>query len=109
MTSQVMIQPDDVLLEIREGMPVFDRYDEKVGTVRYVRYGDDSADETVPSDDPRVDNAPKALRARMLKSGYFRINNGLLRRDRYATADTIARVADDGIYLNTSKDMLMTL
>jgi len=104
-----MIHPDDVLLEIHEGMLVFDRNEDKVGTVRYVRHGDDSADDMTPSDDSRVDNAARALRARMLKSGFFRINNGLLRRDCYATPDVVAWVADGGVHLNVAKDLMMTL
>ncbi|MCC6613337.1 MAG: hypothetical protein IT320_07645 [Anaerolineae bacterium] len=109
MTSQVMIQPDDVLLDIHEGMAVFDRNEDKVGTVRYVRFGDDSADDMTPSDDSRVDHAPRALRTRMLQSGFFRINNGLLRRDCYATPDIVSRVDDEGVHLNVAKDLMMTL
>jgi hypothetical protein len=119
-----------VLGAIREGMAVYDRTDRKVGTVRDVFMGgvdpEDArrqAAETAPpppADDsgsalPRAvakafrpnESIPDELRERLEQEGYIAIDAaGLFAGDRYATADQIARVADDRVLLSASSDEL---
>ncbi|HLV35981.1 MAG TPA: hypothetical protein VKY59_12735 [Spirillospora sp.] len=98
-----------LLLGIREGMSVFDLQDNKVGTVRHIQFADDTTAEVALLGDPLVPEAPEPIRRRLLKSGFIRIDTGLLRRDRYATADQINRVQDDRVQLYVTRDELVAL
>jgi hypothetical protein len=115
---------------IREGMAVYDRADRKVGTVRGVFMGSVDPEDArrqaaeaappPPVDDPGSalpravaqafrpnESIPDELRERLEHKGYIAIDRaGLFAGDRYATADQIARVADDRVLLSASSDEL---
>jgi hypothetical protein len=97
------------LTGVREGMPVYDLYNAKVGTVKHMQFPNEAADDSMPADDSAIDNAPAPVRTRLLKSGFIKINTGLLRRDAYATADQIEYVGGDGVQLSVSRDTLTRL
>ena len=107
-----VINPDDSnmkLLSIHEGMPVYDLIVDKVGSVKYVQFSDDSLDREQNLQDADVKNAPEPIRQRLLESGYIRINTGLLHKDLFATADQIEEVVDNGVYLHRLREELLTL
>jgi hypothetical protein len=55
------------------------------------------------------DDLPDSGRDRLLQQGYIRIDSaGLFASDRYATADQIAQVGNDGVHLTVDRDALMT-
>lgn len=97
------------LTGIREGMPVYDLYNAKVGTVKYMQFPNESASDETVVDDPTIDSAPASVRTRLLKSGFITINTGLLRKDAYATADQIEYVGSDGVQLSVSRETLIRL
>ena len=130
MTGEVFEPQGRVLGAIREGMAVYDRADRKVGTVRGVFMGgvdpEDAQRQSAeaapppPAEDtgsvlPRAvaqafwpnESLPEELRERLEQKGYIAIDAaGLFAGDRYATADQIARVADDRVLLSVSSDEL---
>ncbi len=118
----------NLLTLIREGMKVYDSNNDEVGSVTYVQIGDDNpetpelealeparnpANETNDffADIARAftasDNLPETLVRRMELSGYIRIDAGLLKSDRYALSEHIARVQDDKVYLNVNRDRVI--
>jgi hypothetical protein len=97
------------LTGVREGMPVYDLYNAKVGTVKHLQFPNESADDSMESDDTAINSAPGPVRTRLVKSGFIKINTGLLRKDAYATADQIEYVGGDGVQLSVSRDMLTRL
>ncbi len=97
------------LIGIREGMPVYDLYNAKVGTVKSMQFPNEAADDEMTVDDAAIDSAPGPLRKRLVKSGFICINTGLLRKDAYATSDQIEYVGGDGVQLSISRDSLTRL
>ncbi len=121
--------PRELLAQIKEGMDVYDNDGDKVGTVRTVFVGeaDDEAErdaeEQVGAPEPEVygedtfledtfemiegaDEMPEELRERLLRHGYVRIDTGLFSGDRYAMAEQIAGVSDEGVTLTVDGDNL---
>jgi hypothetical protein len=119
-----------ILNQVHEGMRVYDREGEEIGNVRRVFLGavSDEMHErgkgpaTAPDpemrDDSLIDNLaeafsaddplPEALRGRLLRQGFIRIDTeGLFASDRYATPDQIESVSDDTVRLNLMKDDLI--
>ena len=112
---------------INEGMPVFDRADQFVGTVRLVYYGGASdaaierasrltqvaaatvgAHAAAPVTFGGGEIAPE-LRERMLRQGYLRIEGpGITGARRYVTPEQIARVVGNQVQLCTSRAELIT-
>lgn len=108
---------------VREGMTVMDRDGEKVGTVEDVRMGDPGAVTEAGNQREHPDflgtiadvftgeehepDVPNPLRARLLRSGYLKIDGGfLVGKDRYVPADMIASVNEDVVRLHARKDEL---
>jgi hypothetical protein len=111
---------------IKEGMEVFDVNNKSLGSVDYVRFGDDNpqddyhtATASEPSETPveaiaesvadafvGKDDIPEEVRQRLLRYGYLRLNGGLMQSDRFITPDQVARVTDDHVELNVSEDLL---
>ena len=108
MSSQ-LTHSEDLLIGIQKNMPVFDVNSQRVGTVKYIQFADDTADETLVVDDPRVQKAPTPLRMRLLKSGFIRVDTGLLSKDCYASSDQISGVFDQGVQLKVLRNELLTL
>jgi hypothetical protein len=122
------------LSQVVEGMKVFDNEDNEVGTVDFIRYGE-ASEETLQrgggpattSDDrmgeeediledfafggsgtPEDVKESELIRARMLRSGYIRIDaRGLFKSDRYVLPENIASIEEDAIRLNVHRDKLL--
>jgi hypothetical protein len=109
---------------VREGMTVVDSAGEKVGKVEGLKMGDpESATEAgnelqdtgflgdiaeAFAGDEREPDVPGPMRARLLRSGYIKIDHGfLIETDRYVSADMIASVGDDTVHLRVPKDQLI--
>ena len=92
---------EDALLYVREGMPVFDRENERVGMVTFVYMGSDSDDDTLTLSalPQNVHNLPREIVLRLAEMGFVEIDTGLIRGRRYAASDQIARIADEGLWL----------
>lgn len=107
---------------VREGMDVYDRDDERIGTVESLRFGDEAAAEGISPAGMRgnsfIDNLAEAIwpddmseqeRKILLSEGYLRLDAaGLLEKDRYIRPSQIDAVTADGVRLNVSRDQLMT-
>jgi len=110
---------------VREGMTVVDRAGEKVGKVEGLKMGDPGAateagnevqDEGFLGDlaeafagDEREPDVPGPARARLLRTGYIKIDSPgfLFDTDRYVPADQIDSVAGDTVRLSALKDSLV--
>lgn len=111
MRNQV-IRPDDgniLLMGIRDGMSVYDNTSHKLGTVNYVQFANDTADDEILTEDVAVRNAPEPIRRRLLETGFIRFDRGLLRKDGYAPADQIDEVADNRVHLNLYREEVIIL
>ena len=115
------------LAQVHEGMKVYDRMHNEIGTVDYVKMSDDNpATEEVEAatpgklrerDDSLIDNIaeafspdelPQEVRERLLQGGFIRIDSaGLFAADRYVAADQIMSVSGDELTLKVSKDELI--
>lgn len=122
------------LTRVREGMQVFDREGKKVGKVTEVFFGVDDANIeegvgsqaglTAPAGDSGTqsagafgasleaafgsgDQGPDVLRRRLERSGYMRIEGGLLSSDRFAMPDQIERVQGDRVDLRVIANQLL--
>lgn len=116
------------LRDVREGMKVFDSTNTEIGTVEWVKFGDD--DPTTPEPEARdvnrldrdrrdtlIDNIadafdpnelPEEVRDKLVLQGFVRIDAaGLFAADRYVAPDQIERVTGDALMLNVSKDELL--
>lgn len=111
---------DRPITAVREGMRVVDADGDEVGTVDQVQLGDPEATTTQGEDrssdgllegiasaftDTGPDVHPQ-LAARLTRTGYLKVDPGLGRKDRFAAADQVERVADDVVYLTVQKDQL---
>ncbi|MFB9234934.1 hypothetical protein ACFFWC_05205 [Plantactinospora siamensis] len=113
------MQPDvpttaQPIAQVNNGMRVVDAAGREIGTVTEVRMGDPNAvtaqdppggegvlagkvPHTEDGDEPDV---PADLAARLLRSGYVRVDSrGLFQGDRYALAEQIAKVREDVVEL----------
>lgn len=113
--------------DIRVGMRVFDNAHNEIGKVEDFRFSEnedepDVEPAEVDASDTRADNSligdvarafapddlPEALRERLLREGYIRLDTkGLFAADRYILPDQIASTSGDEIVLTVGKDELM--
>jgi len=108
----------------REGMTVMDSAGDKVGKVEGVKMGDPGAATEAGNElqdtgflgdiaeafagDEREPDVPGPARARLLRSGYIKVDGGfLIETDRYVPADLIASVSGDTVHLRVPKDRLL--
>jgi hypothetical protein len=121
------METGNFLAQVREGMRVYDRLHNEIGTVERVQMSDDNpateeAEAVTPGnlrqrEDSLIDNIaeafapdelPEEIRERLLQHGYIRIDSaGLFAADRYVTADKIMSVSGDALTLKVSKDELL--
>jgi hypothetical protein len=119
-------QEPSVLHRIREGMEVYDRAGEQIGSVERIHFGaagEHGRGAATPSaqdwrEDSLVDvvaeafasdEIPETLRARLLQNGFIRIDaDGLFAADRYVMPDQIASVMDDRVVLRATRDELIS-
>ena len=117
----------NMLNQIHEDMPVYDRRGNKIGTVDEIQFGDENPEEpgveTATAKRPSNgdggliedlarafsagDMLPAELRSRLIRYGFFKIDTGLLSPDRYVSADQIASVDGERVTLNVSEDDLI--
>ncbi|MBZ0293493.1 MAG: hypothetical protein K8L99_13075 [Anaerolineae bacterium] len=114
------------LTRIKEGMTVLDVHGDKVGTVKFVKFGDEDPNhpgpETVTADvDTTPDNIieevaavfrdgtelPETIRKRLVRYGYVRIDTGLLSADRFAILDQVVSVTNDEVHLTADGEELV--
>lgn len=123
-------QAHGVLSQVRNGMDVYDRENEKIGTVDEVHFGATTETQrehgtgpvtTTPADEPGGDSligaiaesifpsdVPQELEEKLMRTGYIRIDSaGLFASDRYIMPDQIATFVDDKVYLNVTRDELI--
>lgn len=109
---------------VRDGMKVLDSEGKKVGTVEFVKMGDPGAvteqgnelqdtgmlgamAEAVAGDE-REPDVPGPMRARLLRSGYLKVDGGFFfGTDRYVSPEQIAHVQGDTVHLRAMKDQLV--
>jgi hypothetical protein len=120
------LREDAVLAYIKEGLNVFDAAGEKIGTVAFVRFGEEDANDTgyesvtaPTADEPQYVGAFEALYGEpefvnelegyLLRAGYIRIDGGLFTSDRFATPDQIEIVDEERVVLNVVGDELISL
>ena len=124
-------KPDNqILTRVYEGMDVYDRTGDKIGTVEYIYLGavGEEADKygagpaTASEGGPREgsliddfarvfsaeDRVPEPLRERLRRHGFMRIDStGLFAADRYVMSDQIADVSGDHVTLRVTRDELI--
>lgn len=126
---------DSRLVNIHEGMDVYDAENKKIGEVETVFFGDVSQDEArrgagpaTPSDpellgeeEPLIDfafggtlspsgeeNELEVIRDRLLREGFVKVDSsGLFGGDYYVTPDQVVSVSGDQVRLNVRKDELI--
>ena len=126
MTQKPIAQRDgSPLFQVKEGMAVYDRRGEKIGTVEAVHFGVDTQrgvgaatastpgerDTTIVGlfwDAFTVDQVPQVHHARLMQHRFIRIDSaGLLAADRYVMPDQIAWVDGDSVHLQAERDALV--
>lgn len=123
-------QGGSILMQIHEGMEVYDRDKDRIGTVDEVYFGEASPRQqdigkgpAEPSDNPddRANTivgaiarafdpreVPDVVAARLIMSGYIRLDTaGLFTGDRYITPDQILSVENDRVYLGVTRSQLI--
>ena len=119
-----------ILTQIYEGMTVYDRTDQKIGTVEHVYFGAVDQEAETHGGGPTTaaspgehessliedfakavaagDEMPEPLRQRLLRHGFMRIDStGLFAADRYVMPDQIAEVSGDRVTLRVTRDELI--
>lgn len=99
-----------LLAGIREGMPVYDWENKKVGTVNYIQLPtglddhklDDSAIHTGV-----LDRAQDGMREQLLQAGFIQVESGVFSPVCYITPSQIHHVAENDVKLNVSRVMLI--
>lgn len=116
----------DVLRGVHKGMRVFDSARAEIGTVDWVKFGEDDpetpeVEAAAPPAERHTDTVlhtlaealapdemPEEMRDRLLQEGFVRIDsNGLFSADRYVTPDQIQGVSSDGLLLRVTKAELV--
>lgn len=109
---------------VRDGMKVVDSKGKNVGKVEFVKMGDPGAAteqgneiqntglmgniaEAVGGDEWEPD-VPGPMRARLLRSGYLKVDGGFFfGTDRYVAPEQISNVQGDTVFLRAMKDELV--
>jgi hypothetical protein len=115
--------PEDVSV----GMKVFDSEGHHIGKVDGLKFPENAIDPSAEpatvdkADTPDVnpvieavaeafgrEDIPEPLRSQLLRDGYVHLDaSGLFAADRYVLPEQIARMGEDGIYLNVTRDALI--
>ena len=124
------MDPQGPMLQVREGMAVYDRADKRIGTVEGVHLGDGTelaqdvgVAPATPGHTPQgrdsiiddiaealavPDDLPETARARLQRVGYIAIDaTGIFTGKRFATTDQVAEVGQDRVILNVADDELI--
>lgn len=100
-------QEDEPLRGIREGMPVYDWENKRLGTVKYVQYPDENVAVNLTMYITSLDNVPVDMRTRLLREGFIQVEGGLFAADRYVTPDQIYKVTNDHIKLRVIREAVL--
>jgi hypothetical protein len=122
---------NEMLMQIRTGMKVYDRNEDEVGTVEYVQFTDENPeqpgpetltstiDKTEPYRNTLVesigraiagsDNFPEEVRQKLLREGFIKIDTGLLTADAFALPNQISSVSSENVYLHVTRDDLISI
>lgn len=109
--------------QVHQGMQVVDSAGESVGKVKFVKMGDSEAATTQGNEveaqgliglaaralapDEAEPDVPAPLRARLLRTGFFKVDGpGLFGTDRYVRPDLIRAVTPERVILVVPKDQL---
>ena len=95
----------ETLSSVRNGMMVWDRDGHKVGKVKDIQFAYGFGDTTPKSTE--FYRLLDALQESLMRDGYIQIETGLFSRDRFASADQIADIRDEGLVLNVMSDTLI--
>lgn len=106
MSLPTTAERERLLADIHEGMPVYDLMNEKIGRVCYVQLANDLSDEAIIASSQHLENAPGEVRVRLLKSGFIRIDSGLLRKDYFVPLSEVDGLRHDGIRLHLPREKL---
>jgi hypothetical protein len=131
-------RPNPLLEQIHEGMKVYDRHDNEIGTVESVFFGSVSPEEAdrgmgpasvseadeMGEDTPvlfdfafggavssagEMDEAYELVRSRLLREGYIEVDGaGLLAKDLYVLPDQVQTVSGERVQLSVTRDDLIT-
>jgi hypothetical protein len=118
-----------LLLQVRQGMEVYDEHNHKIGTVDFVKFGDgtvdvdDTAEITVEARERselyehrmetlmlELDSAnyiPEELHERMANEGFVRLDTGLLHQARYILPEQIQSVGRNRIQIEGTRESLI--
>ena len=99
---------DNVFSFIRDGMPVFDADDRKIGRVKSVNFGDryDVAPVARPVE---FYDLPAEIQNRLARDGFVLIDCGIFSHDCLVTSDQIEDVNEDEIRLIVLRENLVTV
>jgi hypothetical protein len=95
----------ETLSSVRTGMTVWDRDGHKVGKVKDIQFAYGFGDTTPKSTE--FYRLPSELQTSLMRDGFIQIEAGLFSRDRFAGAELIAEMRDEGLILNVMGDTLM--
>jgi hypothetical protein len=97
---------EQILVNVVEGMDVYDSDGGRVGTVESVRLGTDKPDADIVTMTDAVTDAlggrkdlPTILYAHLYTEGFIRVYRGLLRRDAIVFPHQIDSVGEESVYL----------
>ena len=114
--------------QIKEGMTVYTDTDDKLGTVEYVKFGDEDLNhhgfETETAGQTKTestniirilargiagtDELPEEIRANLLRYGYFRLKTGkLFESDYYVPLNLVNDIVGESIHIHATKDDLV--
>jgi hypothetical protein len=115
--GNLMAQRTSYLIDIHPGMEVYDLEDNKIGTVKYVKFpegyvidvdslGDDTLRHVVVAlnSSPHI---PVETRECLLQDGFVRLDTGLFRADRYIAPEQIRDVSGERVWLRVTRDELL--
>lgn len=117
-----MNRDNDLLARIEEGMAVFDRDNNRIGTVDYVHFaeGHDSASISDQGDDRSGlsemiadvfgahDDMPEEVQERLYRHGFGRVDGSIFSRTHYFIPEHIRAVTDEGVRLNIVRGEMIT-
>jgi hypothetical protein len=106
-TLHLSEKEDQMLKDIREGMPVYDWENKRLGTVKYIQFPDENAAVNLTMYIISLDNVPADMRTRLLREGFVQVEGGLFAPDRYVTPDQIFMVTNDHIKLRVIREAVL--
>jgi hypothetical protein len=98
---------NNLLTAARQGMPVYDRENKKVGKVRLVQFGDESEMDPIPKPEGFY-KLPTEAQSQLAREGFVVLDSGWFSRSRYAAASQIDEVVNDSVMLNVDGNQLVS-